>query len=121
MAEETDTQKTPDDSGEGGSESSGGGGFLEKLKKAPPWVWIGIAIGAATLVVGYLAYQNNASVNPPGSVTPSTPNSSLPPGATNGPVTQQELQNLQQEINNLQNSHYGGGHIPHGGGHHKKH
>lgn len=93
--------------------------FLQKIKHAPPWVWIGLAIALGTLVVGYLAYQHSVATQ---QGTPTAPGT-LPPGSTQPGnfATQSELQNLQQEIQNLQqqiHGGYGGG----GGGHrHRRH
>jgi hypothetical protein len=135
------------DSSESSQQSEGGessnpvkGNFLERMKKAPPWVWIGLAIAAATLIIGWLALRNNSSsTNPLASASgnnpnaPGSPNSPNSPGAapgqgqgsnSGGPYAtqgeynslQNQIQRLQQEIQQWHNSHgRGGGH----GGHHK--
>ncbi len=56
--EEKEEQAAPGD-----SPPKSSGGFLERLKKAPPWVWIGLIIALLTLIVGFMAYQH-AQQNP---------------------------------------------------------
>lgn len=114
-----------------------GGNFLERMKKAPPWVWIGLAIAAATLIIGYIALRNQSSSSSltPQSASGNSPNAPTSPGAapgqgqgqnSGGPYAtqgeynslQNQIQRLQQELQSWHNSHGRGGGKG-SGGHHK--
>lgn len=75
--------------------------FLEKLKHAPPWVWIAIALAGGTLIIGYLSYKNSQSAAGANASSP-TGGSQYGYGsaldATNG------LGNDSSYYNNLQNA-----------------
>ncbi len=116
MAEQEEQEETTEP---GATPDKQSGGFLARLKKAPPWVWIGLAVAVATLVVGYAAYRNSqAATNPAAS---GGSNSTLPPGSTgSGNDMQQEFQQLQREIQNLQREIHGGSSGGTGGKHKKK-
>lgn len=62
--------------------------MFERLKQVRPAVWIGLAIGAATLVIAYLAYKNQSSVatttTDPNAVTNTPGSLNYPPSQDNG-------------------------------------
>jgi hypothetical protein len=90
----------------GGKEGEGAKGAIAKLKDAPPWVWIGLAISAAILI--YMIWSNNQNQAANGTAqgasdTTGTGNGTLQPGdygygATGGGGT-----DLSGQLNDIQN------------------
>lgn len=81
--------------------------LIARLKAAPPWVWITIAIAAAGLVISFLIYRNSQSGSATtGSVNPGDTTGGYSPYGNNGPATgdsNSSTNDLLQQIINLLN------------------
>lgn len=83
---------TPESGGGDTSGSPAPGGkqnWLKNLKKAPWYVWLGIAIAGGTLVIAFIQYKRSSANGSPGS----TQNTSAPGGVTYGYGTHYDTSN----------------------------